>query len=305
MIRSCLALAFCGLAMASACKSQPMEKIAKVRDAIASEDAAAFTSATEDLARCNDAMPVRPEAGCLQDMATQLGSKSGFHFNPPDQASAATAAVVLLRDKHGEWLPPPADGWMNALRTGKGPGADALRLAVARAMSGASDAVARSIDDEAGALALLGAVSASVPGACSTYALLGSGVNGARLPPELAADHSACVQRDLARKDAPGVAYGNGAFRAAEGAVALWREALRALREGAGAMEPDSAARRSLEAKLAPLEASAVKIALKKLPPPPDYSMYLTDAHRDAGALPATTPAGRRETPRLGDAGPP
>jgi len=257
-----------------------MAKIEKVRDALASSDAAAIVTVSEDLPRCSE-MPVRPEAGCLATLATTLGSKTGFHSNPPDQASAAAAAVVLATSKHGDWLPSPADGWLDSIRTGGGPGADALRLAVARAMSDGAPDVARSIDDEAAATALVRAVSAAVPGACTTYGLLGSGAGTDRLAPELSADHSPCVQKDLERKDGPGGTYGHGLFRAAEGAAALWKDATRALRIGAAKMS--GAPRAAVEDRLGALETGLGKIQLKKLPPPPDYSQYMSDVHGDAG----------------------
>ena len=258
-----------------------MAKIEKVRDALADSDAQAITFATEDLPHCTE-MPVRPDAGCFAAMATALGSKTGFRFNPADQASAATAAVVLITNKRGDWLPAPADGWLDSVRTGAGPGADALRLALARAMTDGAAAVARDVEDETAATALIQAVSAAVPGACSTYGLLGSGAGTARLAPELSADHSPCVQKDLERKDGPGGTYGHGTFRAAEGAAALWKDAAHALRDGATKM--NGAPRAALEASLGPLEAGLAKIQLKKLPPAPDYTQYMSDVHGDAGA---------------------
>src|SRR5262249_50061732 len=147
------------------------------------------------------------------------------------------------------------------VRTGGGPGADALRIALARAMSeGASD-VARSVDDEGAATALVRAVSVAVPGACTTYGLLGSGAGTERLAPELSADHSPCVQKDLERKDGPGGTYGHGLFRAAEGAAALWRDAVRALRVGLAKM--NGAPRAAVEDRLGALEAGLAKIQLK------------------------------------------
>ena len=117
-----------------------------------------------------------------------------------------------------------------------------------------------------------------------TYALLGGGSDPAKLAPEMTADHAPCVQKDLGRKDGPGGTYGFGTFRAAEGAIALFKDAIRSLREGTARMAPS--ARTVVEAKLGPLDAAMAAVVLKKLPPPPDNSMFMTDAHADAGGVP-------------------
>ena len=66
-------------------------------------------------------------------------------------------------------------------------------------------------------------VAAAIPGACATYESLGAGADPDKMPPADSPDHSACVQRDLSRKDGPGATYGQGLFRGAAGALALGR----------------------------------------------------------------------------------
>jgi hypothetical protein len=271
------------------CKG-PMAKIEALRDALVADDPAAIRDATVGFPTCGDVPPVaiapgKPgprDAGCLTDIATALGSKKGFGPNPPDHAAAATAALVLVRDGRGDWLA-HADTWLTDVKSGKGTGHDALRLAIARKMVDAAPAVGRKIDDDASANAAMRAVVAAVPGACNTYWLLGSGVDPRTIPPELGADHAACVQKDLARREGPGGTYGAGNLRAAEGALALWRETERALRMGLPHAEPGPKA--VLEKKLVLIEAATRAIETKKIESATPLSVlsYMGEVHAEAG----------------------
>jgi hypothetical protein len=171
------------------------------------------------------------------------------------------------------------------MKNGKGAGHDALRLAVARKMAEAAPVVGRKIDDDDddAARAAMRAVVGAVPGACPTYWLLGTGVDPKTIPPELSADHSACVQKDLSRREGPGGSYGSGTLRALEGALALWRETERALRIGIPLAAPGPKA--VLEKKLAIIEAATRKIQTKKMDSTLSSAMlgYMGEVHAEAG----------------------
>lgn len=272
---------------ANGCKN-PMARIEGLRDALVSDDAERIRKATADYPSCNDqplavVPPGKPgiyDAGCLSDIANALGSKQGFSPSPPDHAAAATAALVLLRDGRGDWLAHP-DTWLNDVKNGKGTGHDALRLAIARKMADAAPAVGRPIDDDGTATAAMKVIVGAIPGACPTYWLLGSGAP-APIPPEFSAAHSACVQRDLSRREGPGASYGEGNLRATEGALALWRETERALRLGLSNTAPGPKA--VLERKLTIIEGATRKIETKKLPPASVAVLnYMGEIHAEAG----------------------
>lgn len=271
-----------------ACRS-PMAKIEGLRDALATDDDAAVKGVAEGVPTCADTTPIalRPgepsprDKGCLSDIANALGSKKGFSPTPPDQAAAATAALLVARDGRGDLLA-HADPWMELVKTGSGAGVDALRLAVARAMAKAAPLVGRRIDTEEDAKATLAAVGGAIPGACPTYRMLGTGTDPHTIPAELSADHSACVQKDLQRREGPGGRYGAGVFRALEGSLAVWREMERALRLGAPKASP--AARAALEKRLAIIEPATQKIATKKLEETTRATVeFLGDVHAEAG----------------------
>ncbi len=303
-------------AVAAGCKG-PMAKIEALRDALVTDDASPIRDATAGYPTCTDEQPVavapnKPgprDEGCLTDIANALGSKQGFIPKPPDHAAAATAALVITRDGRGDWLA-HSDAWLADVKNGKGTGHDALRLAIARKMAEAAPVIGRTIDDEATASAAMKAVVSAVPGACPTYWLLGSGADPKTVPLELTADHAACVQRDLARREGPGASYGSGHLRAVEGALALWREAERALRLGLPLADPGPKA--ALTKKLAVIEAATQKIQTKKLPPTPISTLsYMADLHADAGVVIVKTPnadagadAGGAAASRSGDAAP-
>lgn len=269
-----------------------MAKIEKVRDALVTDDAEKIASAIEGYPACPDAPPVAVakdkrgprEDGCLREIADALGSKRGFTAPNGDNASATAVAIVLLRDKRGDYVV-HADWWLPVMRDRVASGADALRLATARAMAEAAPLVGRRIDEEKQARETLAAIAAAIPGACPTYYLLGKGEDEAKLPPELTADHAACVHTDLRRREGPGPSYGTGVFRALEGALALWRETERALRLGAAKASP--VAKATLEKKLAVIEDATQKIATKKIDSTVPIATLerLGDLHAEAGVV--------------------
>ena len=69
---------------------------------------------------------------CARDVGLAIGTN--FDEKNPDQISAAVVAVLVARDRHGSDVGSP-DVWLASMRKAKGPGADALRLAVALEMS--------------------------------------------------------------------------------------------------------------------------------------------------------------------------
>ncbi len=277
------------LALSAAGCRGSMAKIEGLRDALAGDDAGAAKTATSGLPSCPDAPPAALSAGqpsprdkgCFSDIANALGSQKGFVASPPDQAAGATVAVVLVRDGRGDWVT-DADRWLGALRAGHGAGLDALRLAVARKMEEAAPAVGRAIETDADARAAMRAVASAIPGACPTYFLLGNGDDDASLPAPLSADHAACVQRDLGRREGPGGRYGTGTFRALEGSLSLWRETERALRLGLAQAAPGP--RGAVEKRLAVIEAATQKIATKKTEGVDVATLrFLGDIHAEAG----------------------
>ncbi len=266
-----------------------MSKIAAVRDALVTDDASPIRHATSGYPACTDAPPAvtapgkpGPYDGCLASIANALGSTQGFVADPPDHAGAAAAALVLTRDGRGDWLT-NADAWLADVKDGKGTGHDALRLAIARRMVLGAPAVGRKIADDAAASEAMLAVANAIPGACPTYRMLGSSVDPRGIPTELTADHAACVQHDLARREGPGASYGAGHMRALEGALSLWRETERALRIGLAVAEPGPKA--MLEKKLAVIETATRKIETKKLPPTAPVALFglVGEMHADAG----------------------
>lgn len=267
-----------------------MAKIDAVRDGLVADDAAKIKEATDSYPTCPDVAPAaipvgQPgprDKGCLSDIANALGSKIGFRAPPVDQAAATTAALVLVREGRGDYVV-HADTWLTAIKSNKGPGHDALRLATARKMAEVAPRVGRAIDDEKTAADTLAAIASAVPGACPTYQLVGANTEPAKIPAELNPDHSACVHKDLSRREGMGPSYGEGTFRALEGALALWRETERALRLGLTVCEP--AARAVLEKKLAVIEPATQKIASKKVDSgvAKQTVIALGELHADAG----------------------
>jgi hypothetical protein len=269
-----------------------MAKIDGVRDGLVLDDATKLKAVTEGYPTCPDLAPVAVPAGqpgprdkgCLSEIANALGSKVGFRAPPVDQAAAATVALVLVRDGRGDYMA-SSDTWLAAIKSNKGTGADALRLAVARKMAEAAPRIGRAIEDEKTAVDVLAAIASAIPGACPTYQLLGAGTDPAKIPAELTADHAACVHKDLTRREGMGGSYGEGTFRALEGALALWRETERALRLGLASSEPP--VRAALEKKLAAIEPATQKVATKKIDSTVQKQtvIALGEMHADAGVV--------------------
>src|SRR5262245_56931325 len=262
-----------------ACRG-PLAKVEALRDALVAEDAEPAKRATSSFPVCAEPFATRPEKGCLQQIATAFGSKNGFNMSPPDQAAAASVALLLVREKRGDWVP-AADTWMQSIRGGKGPGADALRLATARQMASAAADVGKKADDEKTALAMMKAIGVAIPGACGTYTARGGGSEEKSLALDVMPDHSPSAQTDDGRKHGPGGAQGRGVWRAAGGAGALWKDEARALREGLALM--GGKPRASLEERLAKIDQASAKIELKKLPREDEWIRPMQDAHSDAG----------------------
>lgn len=236
----------------ASCKKTPMDRVEAIRSELEGD-----APKLESAAKCAD------RATCAKDVATALGGT--YDDKKPDQISAGAAAVVIARDAHGDDLGSP-DVWLAATRKAKGAGADALRLAVALRMSERADKHAKMIDDDAAARAFMGDVAAAIPGACATYEGLASGSDPDKMDPVASPDHSACVQRDLSRKDGPGPAYGQGIFRGAAGALASWKETLAALHEGSALMTGRS--KEVLDKRLSTIDAATAKMSTKKVDAP-------------------------------------
>lgn len=269
------------LLLVASCKEDPAAKMNAVREALL-EDAPAFDG---ELATCSGKSATN---ACLGELATAVGSKSGFNATKPDQASATALAILLVRDKHGEWVSAP-DGWLGVMRKGRGPGADALRLAVTLRLAKTLPAYAKTLTD-ADALAFLRDVGSALPGSCSTYAALGAGTDDKALPIEEMSDHSACVQKDLGREGGPGGTYGHGIWRAAAGLLAFVRETVHVVKDGLGTM--GGKYKDSVNARLGVVDAALATVVLVKLEDPPPAGMDMVGEHLEAGALPAAKDAG-------------
>ena len=280
--RPALFVLLAALSTTPACKENKMAKIEAVRDG-ALIGPESIGTGTMELSACKDPDPAKgAEAECLATLAGALGSKNGFHAVPADQASAATVAILVGRDKLG-YAVPRAEAWLDLMKSGKGPGVDALRLAVVGRMVLEAATVGQKTEDEAVARKMMASVARTIPGACPTYALLGAGKENDTLAPELRAEHSACVQKHLSLRDGPGSRYGAGIFRATEGAMALWRETERAVRLGLDRTE--GKVHDKLVQDLAVVEAATLKIGLKRDPSTiaADTMERLGEAHAEAG----------------------
>jgi hypothetical protein len=251
-MRAWIAAAFC-VVLSVSCKKSPMDRVEEIGEQLEGDSPRWDAS----LARCTD------RTSCAKDVAASIGGK--FDDKKPDQISAAAVAVLVARDKRGTDAGAP-DVWLTAMRKAKGAGADALRLSTALAMRDVASKHARLLDTDEAARAFMNDVATAIPGACKTYEALGGGADPDAMPPVDSPDHSACVQRDLSRKDGPGATYGQGLFRGAAGALALWNDAVAALHEGEA--QTNAGAKGALGRRLAALDEATPKIALKTVAAP-------------------------------------
>jgi hypothetical protein len=248
--------------LASACA----KKTESVRDALARDDVSAVKSIAS-VPECGATETGREHAkGCLDALAKALGSREAFNVSNPDQAAAAAVAVLLVRERRGDWVLGD-DTWIMAMKSAKGAGADALRLAVATRMCELAPRLGKKIDDDKEAASLVHDLGTAFPGACATYAAMPLDAAAlSAMPPAEHPDHAPCVQKDLARAGSLGVAYGYGVWRALEATTALWNDELRALHAGAALMT--GAPRESLDRKLATIDEATARIALKRVTVP-------------------------------------
>ncbi len=291
-----LAIASVALACGSR-KENPGARIAAVEAALAKGDTTAAIAVVGDAPACAPG-EANPKAACLDRVATRLGSRLAFRTDPVDQAACATAAIVLVREKAGDLLP-ELDPFLSQLKNARGPGVDALRLAVAEAMAGSASAVGTKVETDRDVTALAAAITGAIPGACATYGAIGRGAALAKLPPDVHPDHAACVHKDLGRREGPGPRYGAGMLRAAEGAAAAWRETERALRVGLDHASPG--ARERVTAKLVLIEAATARLSIKKVDAPQtpqDVLSTLSDVHTDAGVALFKPDGGAGERPK-------
>jgi hypothetical protein len=239
--------------LALACSKDLMPKVHALQNELLHDAPATFA----DLPACT----ADDEPSCLNAMTAALGSQTGYNAKAPDQATCAAAAVFLLRDKRGE-LAGDSDVWLNTLRSGTGDGVDTLRLAVATRMAEVAPRLATTWEAGPKLTTLLTEVTSAVPGACRPYAMLARGMKETEMP---MLDHwhtSACVHKDMTRRDGPGADYSPDALsRTSAGAIALYQDTVRALRFGLkNANEPT---RKFVEKKLESVEQQAQLIKLK------------------------------------------
>jgi hypothetical protein len=240
-------------------------KVDSFRDALAKDDSAGAVKVV-DVPRCEKAdYDAQGKSACLSAIGRAFGSKHDFSLSDPDQGDAAAVALVLVRERRGDFVPAP-ETWMLAMKIAKGPGADALRLAIASRLTELVPRFGKRVDDEAEAMRLAHDLGAAMPGSCATYALLGDGVDIGALAPEMSPDHAPCVQTDLERKNGPGAAFGFGAWRALAGAVSLLKDEARALREGADRSQ--DAAKDAFTKKVVAIEEAAARFDMKKVEAP-------------------------------------
>lgn len=283
----------------SSCRRSPMSRIEALRDALAVGSRENALGAV-DVPACPELRTAASVAACLETTARAFGA-TAFSADQPDQASAAAVAFLLVRDHGGVGVPKP-DTWLEAVAKASGAGADSLRLALATSMAEEAPLVGKHIEDEPAARALTGAVARAIPGACSSYAGLGAGKEIASFLPQESPDHSPCVQHDLERRDGPGPAYGDGIWRAAAGAAALWKDGAHALTIGFGTTEGPT--RRAIQRKLAVIDTATRDLTVRVVSTTQTAGYGAAETHVAHGGTPAgTTPNAPRE-PKDGGGGP-
>jgi hypothetical protein len=273
-----LLLAIVFLLACTGCRKTAAARIQNISDALIDrQDPAALWA---DLPKC----PNPVDGACVQALARALGSKNGFNLEAPNQATSATAAILLLRDHSGSGAV-SLDTWLLVLREGKGPGADLLRLAVSARLTAVGSQVARRWSENASLKQLLFAIATAVPGACPTYGLLGAGAADESLPAELGANVSACIHHDLQRRDGPGTRYaGQPLTRVSYAATAAYTDTVRALRSGIRIATPT--VQHALETAMTEIEraSNALQLDLPKSEDDGTHA-YLGQAHANAGIL--------------------
>lgn len=272
-------LAPIALLLLAACKDDPNAKLNGVRDELSGASPSFDAKLT----------PCPTDATCLGPLAKDLGSTKGYSAEKPDQASVGALAVLIARDGHGEWA---TGDWLDVLRQGKGSGADALRLAIGLRLAKVLPTYAHALTD-AELPAFFKDVGRALPGSCKTYALLGDGKADATLDVAEMSDHSACVQKDLAREGGPGGAYGQGPWRAAAALQTRARAAAKAIQDGASLMGAKYKQVADARAKTA-LDALGNMVLVKVDAPAGNWTGdALSESHGDGGI----------KTLQLGDAG--
>ena len=250
--------------MIATCGCSRARTVTSLRDALVSGDSARLVSAVEGAPT-----RARPRAGArrtsvLGKMADWFGAKQGFLAREPDQAAARW---LRSRSRATDGASGPRTrNMVPGAAAGEGPGGDALRLAMTARMAKDAPALAHALDAEADARALMSAVSASVPGACETYALLGAGNEDRRAASRRCARITRRACRDLERVTGPNEhgRYGFGVWRGAAGALALWMDAAVSLRGVIPKSDPAVAA--VLNARLAVIDAAMAKIDAEAAP---------------------------------------
>jgi hypothetical protein len=223
-----------------------------------------------------------PDESCANELARAFGGAT-FNAKAPDQASAGAMAIMLSRNRTGALGDDP-EPWLRVLRTGKGTGPDALRLATSAQLTAIMPGIAKPWPNTPEALrAFVKEVTSAVPGVCSTYVLVSSGKADAELPALLHWRTSACLHKDVTRRDGPGAGYApDGTHRTAAGARAVLHETVRALRAGSALARVH--VRTRIEQELLMLEQRIEEIKLDLPKAEEDATReYLGKVHGDVG----------------------
>lgn len=263
---SCTAL----ITTIEACKKDPMAHVKEVESALLKGTPLPALPSCEG----KDAL------ACAESLSLAMGGKA-FNVKVPDQASASAMAILLVRDKRPS-IGDDAEPWLIALKNGKGDGVDALRLATGAQLREIVPQVAKAWPKNEELRTFLKLATSAVPGACATYAAMAENTESS-LP---AAKHwriSACVHRDVTRRDGPGAGFfPDGLTRSAAGARAVLNDTVRALR--AGVPNASAPVRAALEELLPPIEQKLDTIRLDLPAAEEDATRaYLGKVHGEVG----------------------
>jgi hypothetical protein len=222
-----------------------------------------------------------PDETCANTLAHAFGG-AAFNAKAPDQASAGAMAIMLVRHQTAALGDDP-EPWLRVLRAGKGPGSDALRLATSARLTAIMPGLAKSWPNSDALHGFVREVASAVPGACTTYVLISSGKSDAELPALLHWRTSACLHKDVTRRDGPGAGYApDGTRRTAAGARAILHETVRALRAGAEFARPEVRARLLQELVMLEQRVEEIKLDLPKAEADATRE-YLGKVHGDVG----------------------